>query len=113
MSTPSNLVPRVNEIMEADLPEIDKLAQAYGYIIQQHIDVIRRECEKFKELGDKDALVKMQVQLSTMEYMLGVFLYCHRQVLWKRVPVGIHQSSEGAQTLSLGEVEDEANRKKP
>jgi len=86
MTNPSDLMPRIKEIMGADLPEIEKLAQAFGYIIQQHIDITRRECELHKELGDKNALIKLQVQLSTMEYMLGVFLYCHRQVMWRRVP---------------------------
>jgi hypothetical protein len=88
MTNPSDLVPRINEILGADLPDIEKLTQAFGYIIQQHIDITQRECELHKALGDMEGLIKLQIQSSTMEYMLGVFLYCHHQVTGKKVSSG-------------------------
>jgi hypothetical protein len=41
-----------------------------------------------KALGDEEALLKLQIQTGTMEYVLGLFLHCYRLVTGRKVSRG-------------------------
>ena len=83
-----DMMPRVNEILATDLPDIEKLTKAFGYLVQQHIEIARKEQELQKALGDEEALLKLQVQANTMEYVLGIFSHCYRLVTGRKVSLG-------------------------
>ena len=80
-----NLQPQLNEIIAADLPEIEKLSKAYNFLITEHINISRREIELLRVIGDKEVLVKEQIKLNTMEYALGVFHDCHQLATGRKV----------------------------
>jgi hypothetical protein len=86
MATEIDMMPKVNEIMATPISEIDKLAQAYHYLMSQYIGIARHEQELQQALGDKDALVKLQVQSSTLEYALGMFKECYHRATGRNMP---------------------------
>lgn len=73
-----DMMPKINEIMAQNLTDVEKLTQAFIYLMEQHIDIARKEQELQKVLKDKDALMKMKVQGNTLEYALNVFKDCLR-----------------------------------
>lgn len=78
MAVEIDMMPRVKEIMAQNLTDIEKLTQAYVYLLEQHIYIARKEQELQKALKDKDALMKMKIQGNTLEYVLGMFKDCLR-----------------------------------
>ncbi len=74
----------LNKIFKADLPDIEKLAQAFGWITNQHIEHGQREIELLKAEQDRQAVIKAQVNLETIKYMRRVFDDCYRQVTGKK-----------------------------
>ena len=80
-----DLTPQLDEIMAADLSEIDKLSKAFLYLISQHIEISRREIELLKTLDDMEGVVKEQIKANTMEYTLGMFRHLHMQATGRKV----------------------------
>lgn len=72
-----NLMPQFETIMAQDIDEIDKLTQAFKFLITEHIAISKRETELLRVMGEKEALVKEQIKANTMEYTLGVFAHCY------------------------------------
>jgi hypothetical protein len=72
-----NLMPQFEAIMAQDIEEIDKLAQAFRFLITEHVAIAKREAELLRAMDDKEALVKEQIKANTMEYTLGVFAHCY------------------------------------
>jgi hypothetical protein len=60
-------------IFESDLPEIEKIAQAFGMVTGQILDHGQKEMELFKSMGDQESLVKEQIKLETIRFTRGVF----------------------------------------
>ena len=85
---PVYLMPKVDEIMATDSSDIEKLAQAFSYLVEQHINMILREQELQKAVGEDTALVKLQIQAGTMEYVFGMFRDCYQRATGKKVPHG-------------------------
>jgi hypothetical protein len=77
--------PELEKIFASDLPDIEKLAQAYALIVRQHMDDARNEVELHRAMGDETEAVKTQVKMSTLEYTLGVMTYCHDMITRKKV----------------------------
>ena len=88
MAAEINMMPKVDEIMATDLPDIEKLAQAFGYLMEQYIAIAGREQDLQKALGDKEAVLKMQIQKNTLEYALSMFEDCYRRATGRRVTYG-------------------------
>jgi hypothetical protein len=72
-----DLTPQFEEIIAADLSEIDKLSKAFAFLISEQVKIARREVELHRAVGDKDALIKEQIKANTMEYALSVFGHCY------------------------------------
>ncbi len=60
-------------ILESDLPEIDKVAQAFGFITGQILDHGQKDMELFKAMGDQESLIKEQIKLETIRFARGAF----------------------------------------
>lgn len=80
-----DLSPQIEAIMRADMSEIEKLSQAYVFIISQHIEIAKREVEVFKALGDQEGIIKEQIKASTMAYTLDMFRHLHLRVTGRKV----------------------------
>jgi hypothetical protein len=60
-------------IFESDLQEIDKVAQAFGFITGQILDYGKNQMELFKAMGDQESLIKEQIKLETIRFARGTF----------------------------------------
>jgi len=60
-------------IFESDLPEIEKVAQAFDFVTGQLLDYGQKEMELYKAMGDQDSLIKEQIKLETIKFTRGVF----------------------------------------
>lgn len=47
-----DMMPKINEIMAQNLTDVEKLTQAFIYLMEQHIDIARKEQELQKVLKD-------------------------------------------------------------
>ena len=80
-----DLSPQIEAIMNADIPEIDKLSRAFVFLISEHAEICRREVEVFKALGEREAIIKEQIKANTMEYTLTMFRHLHQQATGRKV----------------------------
>jgi hypothetical protein len=71
-------------IYAADLPEIEKLAQAFGWITSQFLQRGELEVELARATDDREALVKEQIKLSLMKSVRGIFSDCYRRTTGRK-----------------------------
>ena len=71
-------------IIASDLPEAEKVARAYQWIIDDHISHSRNEIELLRALGDQENLVKEQIKLGVYEYTAGIFAFCFQQATGRK-----------------------------
>ena len=79
-----NLMPQFEAILAQDIDEIDKLTQAFKFLISEHIAIAKRETELLRAMGEKEALVKEQIKAHTMEFVLGVYDQCCYRVTGRK-----------------------------
>jgi hypothetical protein len=77
--------PEFEAILASDLPEAEKLTQAYQFIIQEQIAHARREIELQQALGDQEALIKEKIKLGVMEYTNDIFAFCYQRVTGRKL----------------------------
>ena len=70
---------KINSIFTSPIPELDKLAEGFHLITQDQIALSLREQELLQALGDKQGLVKEQIKMSTIEYVVGIFTECYQR----------------------------------
>jgi hypothetical protein len=80
--------PEFESILASDLPEAEKLTQAYQFILQEQIAHARREIDLQKALGDEEALIKEKIKLGMMEYTNDIFAYCYLRVTGRKLAHG-------------------------
>jgi hypothetical protein len=71
-------------LLATDLPEVEKITQAFAAITGQVAASIRRDIELASALGDQELKVKHQVRLETIETARRIFQACHRHVMGRR-----------------------------
>jgi hypothetical protein len=74
----------VNEIVGTDLPEIDRLVQAFTQITGTILEHGRGEIDVLRALGDQEELVKVQVKLSTVEHCRSILQQCYQLIAARR-----------------------------
>jgi hypothetical protein len=79
-----NVANKLNAIIATDLPDNEKLAQAFGWITSSNIEHAMREIELARAVGDQEAVVKMQVKMETMKHDRGIFEECYWRVTGRR-----------------------------
>ncbi|MFZ6026571.1 MAG: hypothetical protein ACOYYS_02545 [Chloroflexota bacterium] len=72
-------------ILTSDLADLEKLTQAYQFILKEQMAHGRREIELQQALGDQDALIKEKIKLGVMEYTNDIFGYCYLRVTGRRL----------------------------
>jgi hypothetical protein len=80
-----DLSPKIEAIMTADSPEIEKLSKAYVFILSQHIEIAEREIELLKALGDQEGIIKEQIKANTIAYTLDMFRQLHIRATGRKV----------------------------
>ncbi len=73
-----------NQIFASDLPEIEKLAQAFGLITGTLLEHSEGEIDLLRALNDREALVKEQIKLGMLKHVRDVFDECYRRTTGRR-----------------------------
>jgi hypothetical protein len=71
---------RLAEIVEADLPEIERLAQAFGWITASYVEHAQGEIELARAMGDPEAVIREQIKMEMMKHARSIFQDVYRQV---------------------------------
>ncbi len=78
--------PEFEQILTEDLPETDKLARAYLFILQEQQLYAQHEIELQKAIGNDEQLVKEQIKQSVLKYSGEIFAYCYFRITGRRLP---------------------------
>lgn len=78
--------PEFEQILAQDLPETEKLARAYLFILQQQQTYAQNEIELQKALGDQEMLVKEQIKHGVLKYSAEIFAYCYYRTTGRSLP---------------------------
>ena len=68
---------KVDQIFSSQSSEIDRLAEVFHFILEQHLTDTAREMELLQAMGDKGQLVKEQIKYSTVQHVQSVFDDCY------------------------------------
>ncbi|NUM45817.1 MAG: hypothetical protein HUU38_14025 [Anaerolineales bacterium] len=68
--------PEFDAILASDLPDLEKLTQAYQFILKEQIAIAQREIELQKALGDQEKMIKEKIKKGTIEYSASIFSFC-------------------------------------
>ena len=71
-------------IFASDLPEADKIAQAFRLITNTIMGHTRNEIELLRALNDREALVKQQIKLSTVQHVVDIFNAAYHRATGRR-----------------------------
>ena len=71
---------KVQEIVNSDLPEIEKLAQVFGLYSANYIESSANQIELFSAMKDEDNLIKERIKKGMMEIARGMFSHSYRQI---------------------------------
>ena len=74
----------VRAVKESDLADLDKVAQAFGWVTGSIIKHGEQQVELARALQDRDAVVKEQIKLGVMRHARAVFNDCGRAVLGRK-----------------------------
>lgn len=78
--------PEFEAILASDLPDIEKLTQAYRFIIKEQIAIARREIELQKAIGDQEKMIKEKIKMGAIEYSASIFAFCYLKVTGRALP---------------------------
>jgi hypothetical protein len=76
----------VHRIIGSDLPEVDRLVQAFSQITGTILEHGQGEVELLRALGDQEGLVKVQIKLSTVEHCRSILERCYQWIAARRDP---------------------------
>ena len=77
--------PEFEQILESDIPDVEKLAQAYLFILRQQLSHSENEIELQKAVGDNELLVKEQIKKGMLKYSGEIFAYCYYRTTGRRL----------------------------
>jgi hypothetical protein len=78
------IMEELKAILEQEIPEVEKLAQAFDWITSRIVEHGRLEVELARVMQDRESLVKEQIKLSVMEHARQIFQQCHVMVTGRR-----------------------------
>jgi len=71
-------------IIASDLPQMDKLAQAFDVLTSMYVDSYANQVDLLRAVKDQEALVKEQIKLELMRFSRVLFADCYFRVTGKR-----------------------------
>lgn len=63
----------VETLKASDLPDLDRVAQVFDFVINQHVGQSQRDIELARAMRDKETMVKEQIKQETLKYAHRVF----------------------------------------
>jgi len=74
----------LDRIAASDLPEMDRLAQAFRWVTDRILEQEEREVELLRAMGDREALTKEQIKLGMMRHAQEIFQQCFRRIAGRK-----------------------------
>jgi len=65
------------EVGSSSLPEVRKLARAFGWVTDRAITSAEKEVEAARALHDEESAVKQQVKMETIRHARTIFEECY------------------------------------
>lgn len=72
-------------ILASDMPDIDKLAWAFGRITDDIIAYARQEIEMANALHDQDARIRVQIKRDTLKHARHIFATSYVRITGRKV----------------------------
>ena len=67
-----------NDIKASNLPEAEKVAQAFQWLTSRYMENSGREIELLRAMNDQESLVKERIKLGVMKHARGMFHNCYK-----------------------------------
>ena len=80
-----NFQDEFDAILASDMPDIDKLAWAFGRITDSIIDYTRQEIDMAAALHDQDARIRVQIKRDTVKHARHIFAMNYLRVTGRSV----------------------------
>jgi hypothetical protein len=77
--------PEFEAILASDLPDLEKLTQAYRFVLKDQITIANREIELQKALGDQEKMIKEKIKKGAIEYSASIFAFCYLKVTGRQL----------------------------
>jgi hypothetical protein len=74
----------IDEILDSDLSDLQKLAKVFHWITSFYIDSSDHEIELLKALNDQETLIKEQIKQSVFKHSQDIFQQAHLLVTKKK-----------------------------
>jgi hypothetical protein len=74
----------VERIVASDLPDLEKVVQAFDCITGFVIGHAQAEIELARALQDREELLKIQIKRETMAHARSILEFCYRRVIGRR-----------------------------
>ena len=65
------------EVRDSSLPEVEKLARAFGWVTARIVAYAEREVEAARALRDEESAIKQQVKMETVRHARSIFEECY------------------------------------
>ena len=75
---------KLDEIIQTDLPDIEKLAQTFVWITSRNIEHAEHEIELARAIGDQESVIRGQIKMETMKHVRSIFQDCYLRVTRRR-----------------------------
>lgn len=70
----------IQKIASEDLPDMEKLAEAFNLLTRRYIEHAQNEIELLRALGDEQSLIRERIKAGVMENARSMFLDCYRVI---------------------------------
>ena len=84
MEIDSGCSKEVERILAADLPDLEKITQAFECITGFVVGHAQAEIELARALQDREEVLKTQIKRETMTHARSIFEHCYRRVTGRR-----------------------------
>ena len=71
-----NWLELVDSLKASDIPDLDKVAAAFDFVINEHIEHSQRDIELARAMKDQEAVIREQIKQETIKYTRNVFSDC-------------------------------------
>ena len=75
----------IEEIIQSDLSEGEKLLQAYDYIVERYVESTLREIELARAMKDQETVIREQIKMETIKFS-GETLHEIHRIINRRLP---------------------------
>ncbi len=81
--TPPDYYDRIRELLALDIPDIDKLCQFFDDVTRAIVTHAHREIELARAMQDDEAVLKVQIKMSTMRHVRSIFSTGYQMITGK------------------------------